>query len=56
MIEKWNGQLPPVQSGQGAGGLILQMPRPQWKPAGSTLQYKSAFRRVSFRLSDLPGA
>jgi regulator of protease activity HflC (stomatin/prohibitin superfamily) len=29
MIEKWNGQLPTVQSGQGAGGLILQMPRPQ---------------------------
>jgi hypothetical protein len=24
-IEKWNGQLPTVQSGQG-GGLILQMP------------------------------
>jgi len=29
MIDKWNGQLPTVQSGQGAGGLILQMPRPQ---------------------------
>ena len=29
MIEKWNGQLPTVQSGQGAGGLILQMPKPQ---------------------------
>lgn len=29
MIDKWNGQLPTVQSGQGSGGLILQMPRPQ---------------------------
>jgi len=29
MIDKWNGQLPTVQSGQGTGGLILQMPRPQ---------------------------
>ena len=29
MIDKWNGQLPTVQSGQGSGRLILQMPRPQ---------------------------
>ena len=29
MIDQWNGQLPTVQSGQGPGGLILQMPRPQ---------------------------
>ena len=28
MIEKWNGQLPTVQSGQG-GGLMLQMPKPE---------------------------
>ncbi|HKD01929.1 MAG TPA: SPFH domain-containing protein [Terriglobales bacterium] len=28
LIEKWNGQLPAVQSGQG-GGLILQMPKPE---------------------------
>ena len=28
LIEKWNGQLPTVQSGQG-GGLILQMPKPE---------------------------
>jgi regulator of protease activity HflC (stomatin/prohibitin superfamily) len=28
MIEKWNGQLPTVQSGTG-GGLMLQLPRPQ---------------------------
>ncbi len=28
MIDKWNGQLPTVQSGQGGGGLILQMPHP----------------------------
>ena len=28
MIEKWNGQLPTVQSGQG-GALMLQLPRPQ---------------------------
>jgi len=28
LIDKWNGQVPTVQSGQG-GGLILQMPRPQ---------------------------
>ncbi|HZQ68611.1 MAG TPA: SPFH domain-containing protein [Terriglobales bacterium] len=27
LIDKWNGQLPTVQSGQ-AGGLILQMPKP----------------------------
>jgi regulator of protease activity HflC (stomatin/prohibitin superfamily) len=28
LIEKWNGQLPTVQSGQG-GALMLQLPRPQ---------------------------
>jgi regulator of protease activity HflC (stomatin/prohibitin superfamily) len=28
LIDKWNGQLPTVQSGQG-GGLMLQLPRPQ---------------------------
>ena len=28
MIDKWNGQLPTVQSGQG-GGMILQLPHPQ---------------------------
>jgi regulator of protease activity HflC (stomatin/prohibitin superfamily) len=28
LIEKWNGQLPTVQSGQGAG-LMLQMPKPE---------------------------
>lgn len=28
MIDKWNGQLPTVQSGTG-GGLMLQLPRPQ---------------------------
>jgi regulator of protease activity HflC (stomatin/prohibitin superfamily) len=28
MIEKWNGQLPTVQTGQG-GGMILQLPRPE---------------------------
>ena len=29
MIDKWNGQLPTVQSGQGAGGLLLQLPKAQ---------------------------
>ena len=29
MIDKWNGQLPTVQSGQGGGGMFLQLPRPQ---------------------------
>jgi regulator of protease activity HflC (stomatin/prohibitin superfamily) len=29
VIDKWNGQLPTVESGGSAGGLILQMPRPQ---------------------------
>jgi regulator of protease activity HflC (stomatin/prohibitin superfamily) len=29
MIDKWNGQLPTVQSGQGSGNLLLQMPRMQ---------------------------
>ena len=28
LIEKWNGQLPTVQTGQG-GGMILQLPKPQ---------------------------
>lgn len=28
MIERWNGQLPTVQTGQG-GGMILQLPRPE---------------------------
>jgi hypothetical protein len=28
MIDKWNGQLPTVQSGSG-GALMLQLPRPQ---------------------------
>jgi regulator of protease activity HflC (stomatin/prohibitin superfamily) len=28
LIDKWNGQLPTVQTGQG-GGLILQLPKPQ---------------------------
>ena len=28
MIDKWNGQLPAVQSGQ-AGGMLLQLPKPQ---------------------------
>jgi regulator of protease activity HflC (stomatin/prohibitin superfamily) len=28
LIDKWNGQLPTVQSGQ-AGGMFLQLPRPQ---------------------------
>ena len=28
LIDKWNGQLPTVQSGQG-GALMLQLPRPQ---------------------------
>jgi hypothetical protein len=28
LIEKWNGQLPQVESGQGSG-MILQLPRPQ---------------------------
>jgi regulator of protease activity HflC (stomatin/prohibitin superfamily) len=28
MIDKWNGQLPAVQNGQ-AGGMILQLPKPQ---------------------------
>jgi regulator of protease activity HflC (stomatin/prohibitin superfamily) len=28
MIDKWNGQLPTVQTGQG-GGMILQLPKPQ---------------------------
>ncbi|SRR6266481_9804756 len=27
-IDKWNGQLPTVQTGQG-GGMILQLPKPQ---------------------------
>ena len=29
MIDKWNGQLPTVQTGQGANGMILQLPKPQ---------------------------
>jgi regulator of protease activity HflC (stomatin/prohibitin superfamily) len=29
MIDKWNGQLPTVQSGQGSGNLLLQMPHMQ---------------------------
>jgi regulator of protease activity HflC (stomatin/prohibitin superfamily) len=29
MIDKWNGQLPTVQSGQGAGGMLLQLPHMQ---------------------------
>jgi hypothetical protein len=28
LIDKWNGQLPMVQSGQG-GGMFLQLPKPQ---------------------------
>lgn len=28
MIERWNGQLPSVETGQG-NGMILQLPRPQ---------------------------
>jgi regulator of protease activity HflC (stomatin/prohibitin superfamily) len=28
LIDKWNGQLPTVQTGQG-GGMILQLPKPQ---------------------------
>src|SRR6266404_3504238 len=28
MIDKWNGQMPTVQTGQG-GGMILQLPKPQ---------------------------
>lgn len=27
LIERWNGQLPTVESGQGSGGLLLQLPR-----------------------------
>jgi regulator of protease activity HflC (stomatin/prohibitin superfamily) len=29
MVDKWNGQLPTVQSGQGAGGMLLQLPHMQ---------------------------
>ena len=29
MVDKWNGQLPTVQSGQNGGSLLLQMPRLQ---------------------------
>lgn len=29
MVDKWNGQLPTVQSGQNGGALMLQMPRMQ---------------------------
>lgn len=29
LIDKWNGQLPTVQTGQGGGGMLLQLPRPQ---------------------------
>jgi regulator of protease activity HflC (stomatin/prohibitin superfamily) len=29
LIDKWNGQLPTVQTGQGGGGMILQLPKPQ---------------------------
>jgi regulator of protease activity HflC (stomatin/prohibitin superfamily) len=29
MVDKWNGQLPTVQSGQGNGSLLLQMPHMQ---------------------------
>jgi hypothetical protein len=29
LIEKWNGQLPTVQTGSQGAGMILQLPRPQ---------------------------
>lgn len=29
LIDKWNGQLPTVQTGQGGSGMLLQLPRPQ---------------------------
>src|SRR5713226_9398979 len=29
LIEKWNGQLPTVQTGQGGSGMMLQLPKPQ---------------------------
>jgi regulator of protease activity HflC (stomatin/prohibitin superfamily) len=29
LIDKWNGQLPTVQTGQGGSGMILQLPKPQ---------------------------
>jgi len=28
LIDKWNGQLPTVETGQ-SGGMILQLPKPQ---------------------------
>jgi regulator of protease activity HflC (stomatin/prohibitin superfamily) len=29
LIDKWNGQLPTVETGQGGNGMLLQLPRPQ---------------------------
>ncbi len=29
LIDRWNGQLPQVESGQGSGGILLQLPKPQ---------------------------
>ena len=29
LIDKWNGQLPTVQTGQGGAGMLLQLPQPQ---------------------------
>ncbi|HEY2545481.1 MAG TPA: SPFH domain-containing protein [Candidatus Acidoferrum sp.] len=29
LIDKWNGQLPTVETGQGGSGMILQLPKPQ---------------------------
>ena len=28
LIDRWNGQLPQVESGQGSGGILLQLPKP----------------------------
>jgi regulator of protease activity HflC (stomatin/prohibitin superfamily) len=28
LIDRWNGQLPTVETGQGGGGIMLQMPKP----------------------------
>jgi regulator of protease activity HflC (stomatin/prohibitin superfamily) len=27
LIDRWNGQLPQVESGQGSGGILLQLPK-----------------------------
>src|ERR1700739_4603436 len=36
LIDKWNGQLPTVESGQGSG-MILQLPQPQYSLRGGSI-------------------